>query len=190
MPDLTHLADLIQQRNNVDGEIAALIGRPAHTGHIGEYVAMAIFDIALHPGAAAKASDGHFRDGPLKGQSVNIKYMSRRTGLLNLISSDDPAAHPDLYLVLTGPPGGAISMRGHTAPWVIDAVYLFVSQDLLRELSARGKRPGIATNPGRELWEVAMIFPEPRNPRLELTERQQNELRLFRGYKASPVVQI
>ncbi len=188
MPDLTRLAKLIQHRNNVDSEIAALIGRPPHTGHIAEYVAAAIFGIALHPAASTKASDGHFRARPLAGRSVNIKYGSRRHGMLNLIPSDDPAEHPDLYLVLTGPSIGPRPSRGRTAPWVIHAVYLFVSQNLLRELSARGKRPGIATGLRRELWEAAMIFPEPRNPRLELTDRQRSELRLFRGEATIPLV--
>lgn len=185
MPGLTQLADAIRRRNTIDAEIAALIGRPPHSGHIAEYVASAIFRIDLHASAATKASDGRFSDGSLKGRSVNIKYGSRRDGMLNLVESLDPADYPDDYLVLTGPTVGAIPSQGLTAPWVIDAVYLFASQDVLEALSAHGRRPGIATSVRREVWEAARIFPESRNPRLHLTEDQRERLRLFQGNQSA-----
>lgn len=180
MSQLAALAGLIQQRNAIDADIAALIGRPPHPGHIGEYVAAAIFDIDLHASAATKADDGRFASGPLAGQSVNIKYGSRQDSTLNLVESADPADHPDVYLVLAGPKVGAISSRGLAAPWVIHAVYLFVSRDLLQALSVRGRRPGTATSVRRDLWDAAMIYPEGHNARLELTTEQRDNLGLFR----------
>jgi len=97
MTDLRRLAELIQKRNRIDGEIAAIIGRPAHAGHIGEYLAAAIFGIDLNAGANTKALDGYFRDSPLAGKSVNIKYGTRRDGMLNLAHSTDSADHPDYF---------------------------------------------------------------------------------------------
>jgi len=58
MEDLTRLAELIRTRNAVAAEIAALIGRPAQLGHVGEYVASRIFDICLCESASRKASGG------------------------------------------------------------------------------------------------------------------------------------
>lgn len=187
MSNLMQLANLIERRNTIDSEIAALIGRPPHSGHTAEYVASAIFKIDLNASAATKADDGRFLDGPLQGRSVNIKYGSRRDGMLNLMGSLDPGDHPDVYLVLTGPTVGAISSRGLTVPWVIHAVYLFTSEELLQALSAAGRRPGTATSLRAQLWEAAMIFPEPRNPSLQLTARQREDLRLFSGSEASPL---
>ena len=77
---LRRLASLIEQRNLVEGEIAATIGRPAHPGHIGEFVAAAIFDIGLVESATHKGIDGHFTRGPLAGRSVNIKKYSLDQG--------------------------------------------------------------------------------------------------------------
>lgn len=183
MANLPALANLINDRNAIDAEIAALIKRPPHSGHIGEHVAAAIFDIHLHTSASTKVDDGSFASGPLKGRSVNIKYGSRRDGNLNLVESTNLADHPEVYLVLTGPTVGAISSHGLTAPWVIDAVYLFLTAELLPALLAHQRRPGTATSVRRELWDAAMIYPEPRNTRMTLTAEQRHDLGLF----ASPV---
>lgn len=43
-PNLAPLAELIRTRNAVGKETAALIGRPAHTGHVGEYIATAALE--------------------------------------------------------------------------------------------------------------------------------------------------
>ena len=82
------------QRNRVDGEIAAIIDRPAHAGHIGEFVAAAIFDIGLHESASHRGADGHFMRGPLAGRTVNIKKYSTDQGVLDI----QPDALPDLLL--------------------------------------------------------------------------------------------
>ncbi len=173
MAHLEQLASLITQRNEIDAEIAAIIGRPAHVGHIGEYVAAAIFAIDLHSSAVTKAHDGYFRDGSLAGRSVNIKYGTRRDGMLNLVESTNPPDHPDFYLVLTGPTIGAVSSKGLAAPWVIHAVYLFESRSLVEYLTERGRILGIATSIRKELWEAARIYPEAQNPLLTVTRSQQ-----------------
>jgi hypothetical protein len=42
---LSRLAELVQRRNLIDAEIATLIGRPALTGHLGEFIVAQVFDI-------------------------------------------------------------------------------------------------------------------------------------------------
>ena len=98
---LEKLAALLRQRNSIDDAIAALIDRPAHSSHLGEFVAAEIFDIKLAESAVQKGSDGHFTSGPLAGQSVNVKKYSLDNGILDIRS--DPNAVPNYYLVLTGP---------------------------------------------------------------------------------------
>src|SRR5437763_303104 len=97
--DLQQLAALVKERNAVDDQIAALIGRPAERGHTGEYLAAAIFGITLHESAVYKGSDGRFAAGPLAGRSVNVKWYGTQQGLLDLHLE----GAPDDYLVLTGP---------------------------------------------------------------------------------------
>jgi hypothetical protein len=181
MIELHGLASYIKIRNVVDGEIARTIGRPAHAGHIAEYVASAVFDIALMDSASHKAIDGHFRSGPLVEKSVNIKFGTRKDGMLNLVASLDPKEHPDYYLVLTGPSSGAVSTKGLSAPWVIRQVLVFDSTDLLKLLAQTGVRIGVATSIRSALWKAAMVYPEPLNPTLPLTTQQQEALRLFWG---------
>ena len=50
--NLNHLAKLLSNRNSIDKEIGDIIGRPALTGHIGEYIAANVFDIALSESAS------------------------------------------------------------------------------------------------------------------------------------------
>lgn len=70
MNDLAELADLIKEKNEVDGKIANMIGRPVQVGHAGEFIAAAIFGIQLHPSASYGSSDGFFLRVPLTGHSV------------------------------------------------------------------------------------------------------------------------
>ncbi len=72
--DLRQLADLIRARNASDRGIARIIGRPAPMGHIGEFVAAQVFDIAPEEAADHKGADGHFRSGPLAGRTVIVKF--------------------------------------------------------------------------------------------------------------------
>lgn len=181
MSELERLATLIRQRNAIDNQLSTIIGRPPHSGHIGEYVAAAIFGIELNSGANVKAIDGHFHDGPLAGRSVNIKYGTRRDGMLNLVHSSDPVHHPDYYLVLTGPLATTFTSVGLTAPWVVHAVYLFESHALVGYLTKLGRTPGVATSVRKLLWESAMIYPDATNPTLTVTAAQRAMLALFSG---------
>jgi hypothetical protein len=179
--DLTHLADLIRINNYVNGRISQIIGRPANTGALGEHIAAAFFDIDLHPNAVAKASDGIFRSGTFTGRTVNVKCYSRFGGLLDLVASGEPTAHPDTYLILAGPVPKSATTRGTQAPLVIASVYLFEAASLLNELLDRPKplMPGIATSIRKHLWQAAMIYPEHVNQALVLRDEQIAALRLF-----------
>ena len=181
MKDLKPLAELLRRRSVIDREIAAILNRPVHSGHFGEYVASTIFGIDLNPSANARSHDGHFTEGLLAGRSVNVKYATTRDGNLNLGASTDPAAHPDFYLVLTGPRVQAGTSRGAFASLAVHAVFLFESPRLLGALAARGLRPGPATSVRRVLWDEAMLYPEARNPQMLLSQEQRDALSLFAG---------
>lgn len=128
MNDLPRLAELVRTRNAVDAEIAAVVGRPALIGHVGEYIAANIFGIELEGSAARKAIDGRFASGPLSGATVNIKWYAKQEGLLDLT----PDSLPDYYLVLAGPRQPAASSRGTHRPWLIQSVFLFDANDLIQ----------------------------------------------------------
>ena len=96
---MEHLASLIQQRNAVDKEIAAVIGRPALSGHFGEFIVTQVFDVELHDSAVQKGSDGRFTNASHEGKTVEIKYYPKLEGLLDMKTD----SQPDFYLVLTGP---------------------------------------------------------------------------------------
>ena len=127
MKKLERLAELIHAKNRIDDEIAEIIGRPSLIVHVGEYIASEIFKIELEQSAVEKGIDGRFTQGPLKGQTVNIKFYGKRENLLD-INIDHL---PDYYLVLTGPKSSAVSSRSATRPWLISSVYLFNSQKLM-----------------------------------------------------------
>lgn len=175
-PDLIRLAELLEKKNTVDAAIAALVGRPAHAGHVGEYIAAAVFDIALESSAAHKGSDGRFSSGPLAGRSVNVKWYTHHAGLLDV----NPHALPDDYLVLAGAWTAAASSRGAVHPWTIAAVYLFDARELAAALRARGVRLGTAASVVRSLWDAAELWPAARNPRWTLSAEQGAALALFR----------
>ena len=181
MQDLTHLADLIARRNAIDAEIANLIGRPVHSGHVGEFLAARIFPIDLHERATTRASDGVFKGGPLSGSTVNIKFYSKWGGLLDMVSSEDPTAHPDYYLIMSGPVAPPISSKGTHSPLVIESVYLFHSNTLLEALKSfpRMVKLGIGTSIRKQIWQQAMIYPEQVNQALILTDEQRAALQLF-----------
>jgi hypothetical protein len=149
---LEQLAELIRQKNAIDVKIAAVIGRPALMGHVGEYIAKCVFDLELNNSASSKATDGDFRSGPLAGKSVNVKWVGKQEGLLDLGSGD----HPDYYLVLAGPSAPPTGSRGGTRPWAIAAVYLFDTEHLIPQLTIRGVRAEASTMKHSALWEVAV----------------------------------
>ncbi|MGY1719201.1 hypothetical protein ACI8AG_09145 [Blastococcus sp. SYSU DS0552] len=175
LEELRRIADLLNERNRIDGKIAAQIGRPMTSGHLGEWIAASIFDVELEQSASAAAWDGHFRFGPLQGRSVNVKWYLRREGILDLTSP----LMPDEYLVMAGPPGAAATSLGVTRPWRIDSVYLFDARGLRDDLLARGRKVGTASSVRAALWAQAEIYPKPVNLRLVLEEDQVEALRLF-----------
>lgn len=131
---LRELASLLAQRNRLDEAIARLVGRPASPGHIGEFIAAAIFGIQLFESATNKGSDGVFTTGPLQGRTVNVKLYGKREGTLDIRVD----AIPDYYLVLTGPKSGPSTSRGTTRPMVIQFAYLFSGPTVLTSPSDSG----------------------------------------------------
>ncbi len=174
---LEHLASLIGGRNEIEAKISAIIGRPAHSGHIGEFVASGIFDIELAESAAQKGIDGHFSSGPLAGKSVNIKKYSTDQGLLDIVLESPP----DFYLVLTGLRIPPVSSRGTTQPWTIESVFLFDAASLVQQLRQRGVKIGVATSVRRHQWDEAEIYPSANNRALRLTSDQTSMIQMFSG---------
>jgi len=179
LESLEYLAGLLEQRNWVDGEISRLIGRPAYSGHLGEFIALTVFGIRLHESATTKSSDGVFASGALAGKSVNVKYYARMQPLLDMSASVDPADHADYYLVMTGPRGPAASSKGQLLAFSIAAAYLFDSHQLIAEQTRRNVKLGVDSSVSYPLWTAAMIYPEQVNPLLQLTEVQREMLSLF-----------
>ncbi len=176
MQDLIQLAALIKQSNEITNQIAALIRRPAETGHMGEYIASKIFHITLAESASNKSIDGYFAEGALAGRSVNIKWYGKWEGLLDITTH----VLPDFYLVLAGPKSAAVSSRGTTRPKVIEYVFLFNAAELAVSLTARKVKIGIATSVIQPLWLKAEVYPTQRNAVLVLSEEQRKILALFR----------
>jgi len=73
METLHQLAALLKQRAPIDAQIANVLGAPADTGNIGEYIASRVFGIDLNLSRSEKAHDGYFQRGQLAGQRVNVK---------------------------------------------------------------------------------------------------------------------
>lgn len=167
--ELEHLAELIRAKNEADLSIARLLGRPALSGNIGEFVAARVFGIDLMPSGSHAGYDGVFSTPPLAGRTVNIKTYSRNEWILDI------GKHPcDYYLVLTGPPGQA-----RVRPWVIESVYLFDSRRLIPQLQQLGIKIGVATSVRKQYWEASRVFPADQGSPLDLTDDQVAALRLF-----------
>ncbi|MEA4846199.1 MAG: hypothetical protein VB106_03080 [Clostridiaceae bacterium] len=176
MNDLVQLAKLIKEKNDVDQRISHIIDRPAIIGHVGEYIASKVFKIQLEQSASNKGLDGYFIEGKLTGKSVNIKWYTKRSGILDL----NPDALPDYYLVLAGPHITANSSKGAALPWIIEEVFLFNSRDLVQKLDSKNIKIGVATSVAIEYWAEAKIYPNTDNSPLTLTNKQIKELFLFR----------
>ena len=175
MSNLNNLSELIKTRNEVDFQISAIVQRPAIIGHVGEYIAAEVFGISLEESATNKSSDGFFKNGPLVDCTVNIKWYTKQTGILDIT----PDSLPDFYLVLTGEHGTATTSRGKHLPWIIKKVFLFNSQHLVSQLQSRNVKIGVATSVISSLWEEAEIFPNSQNRQLILSGEQRNKLGLF-----------
>jgi hypothetical protein len=173
MDALSRLADLLRRRNEIDADIANVIGRPAERGHVGEFIAAAVFDIALHDSATHAGSDGVFRSGRLAGRSVNVKLYGAQEALLDVKKEHAP----DIYLVLTGPVRAAMSSRGLTRPLVIQHVYVFEHAALV----GAGVKPGVAASVRKALWAAAEVWPGRGDAALlDVTPAQAASLELFR----------
>jgi hypothetical protein len=175
MADLVRLSELLKEKHIIDEQIAALVGRPAQIGHVGEYIASSIFAITLEHSATAKGIDGHFTTEPLAGRTVNIKWYAKLEGILDIT----PNFLPDEYLVLAGPRVAPASSRGIHRPWMINHAFLFDARALVGILNARGSKVGIGSSVPRQYWNEAEIYPTARNPRLMLSEWQSRQLALF-----------
>ena len=164
-------------RHAIDDEIAILIGHPPTSGHIGEVVAAAIFDVELAASGVNAGFDGHFRSGPLAGQTVNVKAYAERTSLLDI------SPHPcDSYLVIMGPQRTSAD-SGRSLPFRIERVYLFDIEMLKASLKAAGVGIGVAwpiRTGGRPSRRAPPRRPDPGN----------DEARRHRaaGVGAAPVV--
>jgi hypothetical protein len=172
---LQTIATLLRERNAIDARIAAIIGRPMTAGHLGEWIAARIFDIALEPSATATAIDGQFTSGVLRNRTVNVKWYLKREGLLDVTASDAL----DYYLVMTGPAAPATHSRGGVRPWCLTSVYLFDARQLLHELRTRGVKIGVASSVRASQWAAAEIYPRQRNQTLIIRPEQAQMLRLL-----------
>lgn len=175
MEELKALSVLINQKNEVENSISKIINRPAIIGHAGEYIASRIFNINLMESASHKGIDGYFSDGSLQGKSVNIKWYTKQSGLLDI----NPDCLPDYFLVMTGGKEDAASSKGKTLPWCIKQVYLFDAHEIANELAVRGVRIGIATSIKKDMWECAEIYPTQRNQSFVMSEKVIRQLKLF-----------
>ena len=177
MSNLKQISSLLARRNAIDEKIAALIGRPAISGHVGEWIAQEIFKVKLAKSANRKGFDGRFTGGPLAGQTVNVKWYSKREGLLDI----NPASVPDNYLVLTGPKAEATTSKGQTRPLVITEVFLFDASALVEQFKVQKSRLGVAASVRQHEWKTARVYPKAApGARLTLTDAQREALKLFR----------
>lgn len=184
-PDLESmrtLAGLIAERNRIDAQIAAHIGRPAERGHLGEYIASRILGVQLESSASSRAIDGRFTERcptrwqHLIGRTVNIKWYGKQESILDLCTY---AEIPDYYLVLAGERGSATSSRGGSRPLVIEAVFLFDAALLHSACQSRGVKLGLATSVLSLHWNAARVWPTSTNPAMALDDATMSMLALF-----------
>lgn len=105
-----------------------------------------------------------------------MKWYSRYESVLDIT----PNTLPDYYLVLVGPRPLNTDRELGTRSWSIDAVYLFDAIELYTELKDRGVAIGIASSLHRGLWKAAEIYPNARNTKISLNERQKQALALYK----------
>jgi hypothetical protein len=172
---LRRLAELLATRNGISKQITAVTGRPAQIGHLGEFIASRLFDLALEASAINKGFDGRFRSGPLAGKTVNVKWYGKQEGLVDIRLD----CLPDYYLVLTGPAGRGTTSRGEDRPWLIEAVYFFEAQPLVDALRRGGVKIGVATSVAQEYWHQAQVYPTSSGGPVELTSEQREAIALF-----------
>ncbi len=178
---LKTLAALIAERDAVSARIADLTGGPAQIGHLGEFIAAELFDIAPNRSARHKGFDGRFQRGPLAGRTVDVEWYAVHEGILSLRRTE----LPEFHLVLAGPASSPTSLRTFPRPWLIEAVYLFEARPLVDRLVAAGRdRIGVAMALSNAEWQSAEIFPRASNATLRLSPSQRTALSMFAGVKA------
>ncbi len=166
------MASLLARRNAIDEQIAALIGRPALRGPVGEWIAHKIFGVTLAKSGVQEGFGGWFAGGPLAGKTVNVKWYGKPEGLLDI----NPDGVPDCYLVMTGPKAVARTSWGQTRAWVITEVFLFDAPALVKGLT----RLGVAASVRQHKWEAARVYPVAApTTLLTLTDAQREALKLF-----------
>ena len=175
METLQQISTLLRERNRVDRQISEIIGRPATTGHIGEFIAAAVFDIELMSSASNKTIDGHFRTGTLANKSVDIKFYGKQEGLLAI----NEGAQPDYFLVLTGERAAAASSKKKSRLCTIEFVYLFDGRSLGDDLRARGVKFGVAASVRAVHWASAEVYPTQRCQTLVISDEQKRLLKMF-----------
>ncbi|AJY76180.1 hypothetical protein [Paenibacillus beijingensis] len=176
MFNLSTLAQLLKQKNEIDRQMASILRRPAMLGHTGEFIASNIFNITLQESANSKGIDGYFNKQPLQGYSVNIKWYTKDSRMLDI----NPNGLPDYFLVLTGDGNYSLgSSKGTHAPWIIKKIYLFNTKLLMENLKTRKVKIGIATSIIKTVWEQGEIYPENINKELVISNEQRDLIRLF-----------
>jgi hypothetical protein len=120
------LAELLRERNRVSSEIANLIGRPALSGHLGEYIASKIFDIQLNASATHKGADGIFRSGSLRGKTVNVKLYGKKEGILDIdhVPADYKESLPRRHRTGEGTPVKSNLRLGYEGKGILRPEYL------------------------------------------------------------------
>ena len=180
MKRLNGLSELVARRNAISTEIAAILGRPAELGHLGEFIASVLFDIALEPSATNRGFDGRFTKGLLSGKTVDVKTYAKREGIIDLRTKD----LPDYYLVLSGPRSAAATSKGKGRPWVIDGIHLFDAKELVSSLLSRGLRVSVATSVAAHYWTAAEVYPKQTCKLLELRPDQRSWVEAFGRHRA------
>ncbi len=138
-----------------------------------------MFDIQLAEKFVNKAIDGWFRTpAALACASVNVKYRSSSSKRLDIKNSVDLNDHPRFYLAFRGPKLLKGPASEKTLPFVIDAVYLFDSHELIPAILAEGGA-NIGSAVKAVYWKATQIYPEQVNQALILSDEQRAALRLF-----------
>ncbi len=175
LDELSHLADLIGERNRVEREIVAITDRSAQLERVGEYIASIIFDLTLYPFRSEMGSDGYFNIGPLAGQSVDVKWYSREEYRVSV----NVAALPDYYLVFSGPRVSTIVSRRAPHAWAISKVHLFQAKAFVDASLLNNAKANVGIVVARAHWDEAELYPNARNPFFSLTEAQRARLAMF-----------
>jgi hypothetical protein len=178
--DLERLAELLRRRDDMDEQIAAVTGRSARPGDIGEYIASVVFDIELAATAVQAGYDGRFRSGPFAGRTVNIKAYG------DISAGIDIGSHPcDYYLVISGPRRATGRVQHHR--WQIARVCLFEAARLLSTFADRKVQIGVATSLRQADLTAAEIYPTVGADQLLVpTEAQRHQLDLFAQHAGPP----